>query len=102
MGLMKVKAAHGSDRVYGKLQSKRLDADAPSCSHRSLRLGALLPLGSVQGGHVLGGGDQMHEADGGLQQADDPAEAQQPVEPVWNRNTAGQRLGPGRLAARGV
>lgn len=47
----------------------------------SLLLGGFLSLGGVQGGHVLGGGDEVQEADAGLQQADGPAESLQPVDP---------------------
>lgn len=48
----------------------------------SLLLGRLLALGGVQGGHVLGGGDQVQDADGGLEQADEAAEPLQPQEPA--------------------
>lgn len=47
----------------------------------SLRLGGLLPLGGVHGGHVLGGGDEMQQTDARLQQADGSTETLQPVEP---------------------
>lgn len=47
-----------------------------------LHLRGLLPLGGINGGHVLGGGDEVQDADAGLEQADDPAEALQPVEPA--------------------
>lgn len=47
----------------------------------SMLLRARLSLGGVEGGHVLGGGDEVHDADAGLHQADDPAESQQPVDP---------------------
>lgn len=47
----------------------------------SLCLGGLLSLSDVQGGHVLGGGDEVQQTDGRLQQADDSTETHQPVEP---------------------
>lgn len=47
----------------------------------SLRLHVFLSLGGVEGGHVLGGGDEVHKADASLQQADGPTESLQPVEP---------------------
>lgn len=47
----------------------------------SLRLGGLLPLCDVHGGHVLGGSDEMQQTDARLQQADDSTETLQPVEP---------------------
>lgn len=39
-------------------------------------LRARLSLSGIEGGHVLGGGDEVHDADAGLHQADDPAESQ--------------------------
>lgn len=47
-----------------------------------LHLQGLLPLGGINGGHVLGGSDEVQDADAGLEQADDPAEPLQPVEPA--------------------
>lgn len=55
---------------------------SPPPPNLSLRLCGFLPLGGVHGGHVLGGGDEVQEADAGLEQADDPAESLQPVEPA--------------------
>lgn len=51
----------------------------------SLGLLSFLSLCGIEGGHVLGGGDQVQQADAGLQQADGPAESLQPVEPGCSR-----------------
>ena len=59
----------------------------PPPADLSLPLCCVLPLGGVHGGHVLGGGDEVQGADARLQQADDPAESLQPVEPGCSTET---------------
>lgn len=55
--------------------------EALTHSSLSLRFHVFLSFSDVEGGHVLGGGDEVHKADAGLHQADSPAESLQPVEP---------------------
>lgn len=69
--------------VVDFLLESQLDSLNPS--DLSLPLHGLLSLAGVQGSHVLRGGDEVQDADAGLQQADRPTEALQPVEPGWRR-----------------